>query len=109
MTPKDQDQDMRCCVTAAVTLVTCRLTYAPTKRAQPRDCAQFLLHSPAIARGGLGGCWQMTGRGINDAGRERFPVPFGRQLSRAHHSMILVAAGASGFLTLIQSGERPDR
>jgi len=23
--------------------------------------------------------------------------------------MILVAAGASGFLTLIQSGERPDR
>jgi hypothetical protein len=25
-----------------------------------------------------------------------------------HHSMILVAAGASGFLTLIQSGERPD-
>jgi len=30
----------------------------------------------------------MTGRGINDAGRERFPVPFGRQLSRAHHSMI---------------------
>jgi hypothetical protein len=30
-------------------------------------------------------------------------------LSRAHHSMILVAAGAFGFLTLIQSGDRPER
>ena len=30
-------------------------------------------------------------------------------LSFGHHSISLVAAGASGFLTLIQSGDRPER
>jgi hypothetical protein len=30
-------------------------------------------------------------------------------LENHHPSITLVAAGASGFLTLIQSGERPER
>jgi hypothetical protein len=51
----------------------------------------------------------MTGRRLNDAKRIWFPVPFGRQPGQAHNSMIRLAAGASGFLTLIQFGDRRGR
>ena len=37
------------------------------------------------------------------------PPKWTARLARSPYSMTLVAAGASGFLTLIQSGERPER
>jgi hypothetical protein len=59
----------------------------------PRSRAISLFDMPAVRR-----CNTSRWRGDSAA----LVGPF-------HHSITLVAAGASGFLTLTQSGERPDR
>jgi hypothetical protein len=49
--------------------------------------------------------------GVSNYRRKRRSWPFAGDLLKifAQPSITLIAAGASGFFTLIQSGERPDR